>query len=119
MENELYHYGTPRHSGRYPYGSGEVPYQHPYQERNTFLVKYDELKQKYGNNDTAMAKELGMSVDDFRKKRSLATAAENDALRTRAVRLYDKYGSYTKVGQIMGYGDTTVRNWVKKTEETR
>lgn len=24
---ELYHYGTPRHSGRYPYGSGERPFQ--------------------------------------------------------------------------------------------
>ena len=26
-EDELYHYGTPRHSGRYPYGSGKRPYQ--------------------------------------------------------------------------------------------
>ena len=26
-DNELYHYGTPRHSGRYPYGSGARPYQ--------------------------------------------------------------------------------------------
>lgn len=26
-ENELYHYGTPRHSGRYPWGSGDRPYQ--------------------------------------------------------------------------------------------
>ena len=26
-ENELYHYGTKRHSGRYPFGSGERPYQ--------------------------------------------------------------------------------------------
>lgn len=25
--DELYHYGTPRHSGRYPYGSGERPFQ--------------------------------------------------------------------------------------------
>lgn len=25
--NYLIHYGTPRHSGRYPYGSGENPYQ--------------------------------------------------------------------------------------------
>ena len=25
--NELYHYGIPRRSGRYPYGSGERPYQ--------------------------------------------------------------------------------------------
>lgn len=26
-QNELMHYGTPRHSGRYPWGSGERPYQ--------------------------------------------------------------------------------------------
>lgn len=26
--SELYHYGIPRRSGRYPYGSGERPYQH-------------------------------------------------------------------------------------------
>lgn len=26
-QNELYHSGTPRHSGRYPWGSGERPYQ--------------------------------------------------------------------------------------------
>lgn len=25
--DELEHYGTPRHSGRYPWGSGENPYQ--------------------------------------------------------------------------------------------
>ena len=25
--SELYHYGTKHHSGRYPYGSGERPYQ--------------------------------------------------------------------------------------------
>lgn len=27
MENELYHYGVKRRSGRYPYGSGGRPYQ--------------------------------------------------------------------------------------------
>lgn len=26
-DSELYHYGTPRHSGRYPYGSGKRPFQ--------------------------------------------------------------------------------------------
>jgi len=26
-DSELYHYGTPRHSGRYPWGSGVRPYQ--------------------------------------------------------------------------------------------
>ena len=28
MSNFLIHYGTPMHSGRYPFGSGERPYQH-------------------------------------------------------------------------------------------
>lgn len=27
-EDILMHYGTPRHSGRYPWGSGDDPYQH-------------------------------------------------------------------------------------------
>lgn len=27
VSNELYHYGMPRRSGRYPYGSGDRPYQ--------------------------------------------------------------------------------------------
>ena len=26
FDDELMHYGTPRHSGRYPWGSGENPY---------------------------------------------------------------------------------------------
>lgn len=26
--DELMHYGTKRHSGRYPWGSGDSPYQH-------------------------------------------------------------------------------------------
>ena len=28
VEDILMHYGMPRRSGRYPYGSGENPYQH-------------------------------------------------------------------------------------------
>ena len=27
-EEDLAHYGTPRHSGRYPWGSGNNPYHH-------------------------------------------------------------------------------------------
>ena len=34
-EKELKHYGTPRHSGRYPWGSGDNPYQHS----GTFLSR--------------------------------------------------------------------------------
>ncbi|MBQ0025922.1 MAG: hypothetical protein KBS79_00905 [Lachnospiraceae bacterium] len=85
--DELYHYGTPRHSGRYPWGSGEDPYQHekgyggvvnnllkaglkpeelqkwsgsnPYTAEVAFKKKYQELK-KSGKSEVDIAKELGM-----------------------------------------------------------
>ena len=116
---ELYHYGTPRHSGRYPYGSGEDPYQHPYKEKHSFLAQYNALKQD-GKTDTEIAGIMGMSVNDFRKKRSIAAAEQQAALVTRAQRLRAKGISYAEIGRIMGgYGDTTVRNWCKRQEETR
>lgn len=59
VEDILMHYGMPRRSGRYPYGSGENPYQHS----GDFLSRVQELKirnernrhrKKYGfNNHTA------------------------------------------------------------------
>ena len=38
----LEHYGTPRHSGRYPWGSGE----NPYQRHADFIANYQKLKDK-------------------------------------------------------------------------
>lgn len=38
----LIHYGTPRHSGRYPWGSGKKPYQNtPYSPVINFDKKQD------------------------------------------------------------------------------
>ena len=42
-ENILEHYGTKRHSGRYPWGSGENPYQHS----GDFLSRVEELKKSH------------------------------------------------------------------------
>ena len=39
-ENTLEHYGMPRRSGRYPYGSGEDPYQHG----RDFLGRVEEMR---------------------------------------------------------------------------
>ena len=41
-KNSLMHYGMPRRSGRYPYGSGEDPYQHG----RDFLGRVDELRKE-------------------------------------------------------------------------
>ena len=39
-ENDAMHYGMPRRSGRYPYGSGKDPYQHG----SDFLGRVKEMK---------------------------------------------------------------------------
>ena len=61
--DELYHYGVARRSGRYPYGSGEDPYQH-----NTDFLGRIELLKKDGWNETAenVKKEFGISLKEYR-----------------------------------------------------
>ena len=48
--DELMHYGTKYHSGRYPWGSGEDPYQHD----GDFLSRVERLK-KEGWTETSVA----------------------------------------------------------------
>ena len=46
MSNYLVHYGTPRHSGRYPWGSGKKPYQSLTRSKSGGVVAKDELDYK-------------------------------------------------------------------------
>ena len=41
-EDILMHYGTPRRSGRYPWGSGD----NPYQRSMDFIGRYEEYKKQ-------------------------------------------------------------------------
>lgn len=54
-EEALQHIGMPRRSGRYPWGSGEDPYQHGMD----FLARYEKLR-KEGKSEAEIAKELNM-----------------------------------------------------------
>ena len=123
MNTELYHYGTPHfmstpHSGRYPWGSGEEPEQHAYAAQRTFLDKYRKLKSE-GMKEKDIAAEFGITVDELRKKNSIAAAAERAANITRAQRLADKGLSNVKIAEIMGTSESTVRGWRKVREEKR
>lgn len=51
-ENFLDHYGMPRRSGRYPWGSGEDPYQHS----ADFIARVQSLKK---SNATAVDESTG------------------------------------------------------------
>lgn len=102
------HYGTPRHSGRYPWGSGDNPYQH---EQYGFLAQYRELKEK-GLSEKEMSREMGMSIADMRRNYSAALSYEKAAQKARALKLKEEKGySYRHIGELMGLPDTTIRNW--------
>ena len=122
--SELYHYGTPHagmtpHSGRYAWGSGKT------KENYRFLAEYRALKaepNEYGKTrtDKEIADIMGMSTTVLRQKRSEATAKEEAANISRAIRLRDDKGyGPTKIGEIMGVNESTVRGWLKRSEGQR
>lgn len=125
----LMHYGMPRRSGRFPFGSGEDPYQHPYRyhprdvkgESNAYkndpyllLTEYDKLKNE-GKDEKQRAEALGMSIAEMRREYSAATNYKKAALKSQAIRLHEEKGwSYTHIGQELGLPDTTIGNWCKE-----
>lgn len=123
MNNELYHYGTPHymsipHSGRYKYGSGEEPYQHAYDAQRSFLNEYRRLKSEK-IAETKIAEYFNLSVDELRKKNSLATAAERAGNITRAKRLKEHGNKVVTIAKIMDVNESTVRGWLAADENKR
>ena len=112
--NELYHYGTPRHSGRYPWGSGENPYQH----EKGFNGFVNELK-KQGFSEKEIADGLGMSTTVLRQEMSRVKAEKRAADAALARRLHDSGMSNTAIGEQMGINESSVRNLLNPTLEER
>ena len=110
----LVHYGTPRHSGRYPWGSGE----NPYQRNGNFLSRYTELHAK-GFSDPDIAKAMGMTTTDLRAQRQLASTEQRAARQSEAIRLKDSGMSYTAIGRQMGLNESTVRSLTDPAKKRR
>lgn len=111
--SELYHYGMPRRSGRYPWGSGENPYQRDF----SFLARYRELHAN-GYSETEIAKELGYSsTTELRKKLSAESAAEK-AYHVYKANQYKEHGySNVEIGKKMGVNESVVRSWLKQKDD--
>ena len=104
--DELYHYGIKRRSGRYPWGSGEQPYQHS----TDFLARIDELK-KSGMSEKEIAESFGLSTTQFRAQRSMAKDERRALQVATAKRLRDKEGmNNSEIGRKMGLNESTVRS---------
>ena len=123
--NELYHYGTPRHSGRYPWGSGKDPYQHS----SDFLARVKELRSekftytdengKEWSGDNAIAKSMGLTTTQFRTQLSLAKD-ERRALDVATAKSLREDGlSTNKIAEKMGIAESSVRSLLNPTSEFR
>ena len=110
----LKHYGTPRHSGRYPWGSGE----NPYQRTGDFLSRVESMH-KEGKTEKEIADELDMSTTQLRVQKSIAKDERTAALKAEARKLRDEGYSLNQIADKMGYAnDSSVRNLLSdKTEE--
>ena len=100
----IYHYGTPRHSGRYPWGSGEDP-----QRSKNFGTRVSELK-KQGLSEVDIAKGLGLeTTSDLRAKIHMEKEAEWGAKSSTAIRLKEKGYSNVEIGRRLNMPEATVR----------
>lgn len=114
-EEILMHYGMPRRSGRYPWGSGDDPYQHS----GDFLSRVEELK-KQGLSETKIAETMGLTTTQLRTQKSLAKD-ERRALDVATARgLREKGYSLNEIAEKMGFkNDSSVRSLLNENSEAR
>lgn len=114
-EDILMHYGTPRHSGRYPWGSGD----NPYQRSGDFLSRIEELKNQ-GLTETEIAKAMGMSTTQYRAQKSLAKDERRALDVARAKSLREDGLSLNEIAREMGFAnDSSVRSLLNERSEAR
>ena len=94
LYDELYHYGIKRRSGRYPWGSGDDPYQHS----GDFLSRVNELK-KEGMTESEIAKAMGFVNSDGKPSSTQLRAFVSIANDERKSLLYDKAKSMREDGK--------------------
>lgn len=101
----LEHYGMPRRSGRYPYGSGKDPYQHS----DDFLGRIEELK-KAGLSEKEIAESMDLTTSQLRTQKSLAKN-ERRALQVETAKSMRAHGfSLQEIANKMGFNnDSSVR----------
>ena len=106
-DDYIEHYGVARRSGRYPWGSGENPYQHS----RDFIGRIEELK-KQGWTETPenIKKAFGLSTTEYRIEKSLCKNARTayDIARAKSLKA-DGLGP-TEIGRKMGINESTVRS---------
>ena len=111
----LMHYGVKRRSGRYPWGSGEDPYQHS----GDFLGRVEEL-QKKGLSEKEIADTIGLTTSQLRIQKSLAKEERRSLQVETAKGLREDGKSLSEIAKIMGFNnDSSVRSLLNDKSESK
>lgn len=111
--SDLMHYGTKRHSGRYPWGSGENPYQ---RDNRDFLEREKQLKAD-GLSEMEIAKALGCvkrngegDTAALRARKAIATSEIRKEDMARVIKLKDTGMSLKAIEKETGIPTSTIRS---------
>ena len=115
-DDSLEHYGMPRRSGRYPWGSGEDPYQHG----GDFLSRIETLKKSGWTETPENIKEaFGLNTSQYRSQKSLALNERRSLEVARAKSLSEDGLSPTEIGKIMGKNESSIRSLLNANSERK
>ena len=113
--DELIHYGMPRRSGRYPWGSGKDPYQHS----GDFLSRVEQLS-KSGMSEKEIAEFMCLTTTQLRIQKSMAKEERRSLEVATAKGLREKGYSLKEIANQMGYtNDSSVRSLLNEGSEQR
>ena len=104
-EDILMHYGVKRRTGRYPWGSGE----NPYQRSGDFLARVEEL-QSLGKSEKEIASEVGLTTTELRMQVRVAKHERRALLADRARSMRDDGKTLDEIASALGFeNDSSVR----------
>lgn len=115
-EEVVEHIGVKYRSGRYPWGSGDDPYQNSrtFLSRREQLLKegftYTDENGKKWTGDNAIAKSLGLSSGEYRREVSIAKDEKKLHMQNKIQSLRDDGLGDTEIGRRLGINESTVRS---------
>ena len=124
----LVHYGMPRRSGRYPWGSGDNPYQHG---SGDFISRVEALRKegatwtdpetgKVYSGDTAIAKSLGMSTTQLRARLAMAKNERRATQYEKAVSMREDGHTLQEIADSLGLpNESSVRSLLNRESAER
>ena len=105
-KNHIQHYGTPRHSGRYPWGSGG----NSESTRNRSFLDAVDMMRRQGLSQTEIARGMGITTTQLRARTTIATTQQRQEKINQAQKLKDKGYSNSAIANNMGLNESSVRS---------